>query len=50
VTAITLVVMDYISLLGLTIQDIAWYKAGIFKSGSLAFSTFQILEVAIVLE
>jgi len=50
VTAITPVAMDHVSLLGPTIQGIAWHKAGIFKSGSLAFSTFQVPEVASVLE
>jgi folylpolyglutamate synthase len=49
-TAITPIAMDHISLLGPTIQRIAWHKAGIFKSGSLAFSTLQEPEVAMVLE
>jgi len=33
--------MDHVCLLGPTIQKITWHKAGIFKSGSLAFSTLQ---------
>jgi folylpolyglutamate synthase len=45
VTAITPVAMDHITLLGPTIQKIAWHKAGIFKSGSLAFSALQDPEV-----
>jgi folylpolyglutamate synthase len=50
VTAVTPVAMDHVSLLGPTIQDIAWHKAGIFKLGSLAFSTLQEPEVATVLD
>ncbi|KAM5480622.1 putative tetrahydrofolate synthase [Microsporum canis] len=40
-TAITPISMDHSHLLGPTIEDIAWHKAGIFKSGSLAFSAAQ---------
>jgi folylpolyglutamate synthase len=40
-TVITTIAMDHVSLLGPTIRDIAWHKAGIIKSGSLAFSTLQ---------
>ena len=50
VTAITPIAMDHVNLLGPTLQNIAWHKAGIFKPGSLAFSTLQELEVATVLE
>ena len=39
ITAITSVAMDHVKSLGLTIEEIAWHKAGIFKRGSLAFST-----------
>jgi folylpolyglutamate synthase len=42
--------MDYVNLLGPAIGRIAWHKAGIFKLGSLAFSTCQEPEVAIVLK
>ncbi|KAH6670181.1 folylpolyglutamate synthase [Halenospora varia] len=49
-TAITPITMDHVSLLGPTIQRIAWNKAGIFKSGILAFSTLQEPEVVTVLE
>jgi len=41
VTGITTIGMDHVKLLGPSIEDIAWHKAGIFKPGSLAFSTFQ---------
>ncbi|MCJ1415421.1 hypothetical protein MMC32_001753 [Xylographa parallela] len=33
--------MDHIELLGPSISDFAWHKAGIFKSGSPAFSVLQ---------
>lgn len=49
VTAITPITMDHVSLLGPTIQKIAWHKAGIFKPGSLAFSSLQEPDVAAVL-
>ncbi|RDL31543.1 uncharacterized protein BP5553_09752 [Venustampulla echinocandica] len=49
-TAITPISMDHASLLGPTIQDIAWHKAGILKSECLAFSAIQNPEVAMVLE
>ena len=41
ITAITSVQRDHERLLGPGIQNIAWHKAGIFKPGSLAFSTLQ---------
>ncbi|OAX83406.1 hypothetical protein ACJ72_02226 [Emergomyces africanus] len=41
VTGITSLGMDHISQLGPTIEDIAWHKAGIFKSGTPAFSVLQ---------
>lgn len=50
VTAVTTIAMDHVKLLGPTIQRIAWHKAGIFKSGSLAFSTLQEPPVATVLQ
>ena len=50
VTAITPIAIDHISLLGPTIQRIAWHKAGIFKSRSLAFTTLQEPEVVPVLK
>jgi folylpolyglutamate synthase len=50
VTAITSIEMDHVRLLGPSIQDIAWHKAGIFKSGALAFSTTQLPDVAVVLD
>ncbi|KAL9005960.1 MAG: hypothetical protein Q9188_001289 [Gyalolechia gomerana] len=42
--------MDHIRLLGPTIENIAWHKAGIFKSGSYAFSTFQDRAVTTILQ
>ncbi|KAL4725736.1 hypothetical protein ACLX1H_007889 [Fusarium chlamydosporum] len=33
--------MDHVSQLGPEIENIAWHKAGIFKSGSIAISSFQ---------
>ena len=50
VTAVTSIAMDHVRLLGPGIEDIAWHKAGIFKSGSLAFSTLQEDAAAIVLQ
>ncbi|PGG95165.1 hypothetical protein AJ80_10008 [Polytolypa hystricis UAMH7299] len=49
VTAITSISMDHRKLLGPTIEHIAWHKAGIFKPGSLAFSSLQEQAVATVL-
>lgn len=50
VTAVTTLGMDHIDTLGPTIQDIAWHKSGIFKSGAVALSTFQDTPPAIVLQ
>jgi folylpolyglutamate synthase len=50
VAAITPIAMDHVKLLGPTIRDIAWHKAGIFKEGSLAFSSHQEHAVATVLQ
>lgn len=41
VTGITSLGMDHISQLGPTIEDIAWHKAGVFKTGTPAFSILQ---------
>ena len=41
VTGITTLGMDHVELLGPSISDIAWHKAGIFKPGSPAFSVLQ---------
>ena len=41
VTAVTSIAMDHVQLFGPTIEDIAWHKAGIFKTGGMAFSTLQ---------
>lgn len=50
VTAVTSIAMDHVRLLGPTIERIAWHKAGIFKSGSHAFSTLQERAVTTVLQ
>lgn len=50
VTAVTSIAMDHVRLLGPSIENIAWHKGGIFKSGSLAFSTFQEDAVVSVLQ
>jgi folylpolyglutamate synthase len=50
ITAVTSIAMDHVELLGPTIEKVAWHKAGIFKAGSLAFSTFQLPAVTAVLQ
>jgi len=50
VTAITALGMDHIKQLGPSLENIAWHKAGIFKLGSPAFSTFQDSVAATVLQ
>ena len=49
VTGIASIGMDHIKQLGPSIENIAWHKAGIFKSGCPAFSVPQKYEVAEVL-
>ncbi|KAK0346509.1 hypothetical protein LTR91_014753 [Friedmanniomyces endolithicus] len=41
VTAITTLGMDHVVTLGPGMENIAWHKAGIFKSGAVALSTVQ---------
>ena len=41
VTAVTSLGMDHVAMLGPTIKDIAWHKAGIYKTGSATLSTEQ---------
>lgn len=50
VTAITTLGMDHIEMLGPSIENIAWHKAGIYKSGAAALSTLQDVAPATVLE
>lgn len=50
VTAITTLGMDHIEMLGPTIENIAWHKAGIYKPGAVALSTLQDDAPARVLE
>ncbi|PHH74888.1 hypothetical protein CDD80_2770 [Ophiocordyceps camponoti-rufipedis] len=48
-TVITTLGMDHVKQLGPGIENIAWHKAGIFKSGVPAFSAPQTVEAADVL-
>ena len=48
-TGIATIGMDHVLQLGPTIENIAWHKSGIFKSGSPAFSVGQESQVAAVL-
>ena len=41
VTAVTALGIDHVGMLGDTIEQIAWHKAGIFKRGALAFTVPQ---------
>lgn len=41
VTGISSLGMDHVAQLGPTVEDIAWHKAGIFKTGAPAFSVVQ---------
>ncbi|KAL9630732.1 MAG: hypothetical protein Q9164_006269, partial [Protoblastenia rupestris] len=49
-TGISTIGMDHIEQLGPSIENIAWHKAGIFKSGAPAFSAPQVPRVAEVLK
>lgn len=49
VTGITTLGIDHVSALGGTIDKIAWHKAGIFKTGSPAFTIPQVPEAMEVL-
>ena len=49
VTGITTIGLDHITQLGPSIEDIAWHKAGIFKTDAPAFSAPQDLAVASIL-
>lgn len=40
-TAITSLGLDHVAQLGPTVEDIAWHKAGIFKTGAPAFTVTQ---------
>ena len=48
-TGITTIGMDHALQLGPTIENIAWHKSGIFKSGAPAFSIGQVHQAATVL-
>ncbi|KAE8862025.1 hypothetical protein PTNB73_07579 [Pyrenophora teres f. teres] len=49
VTAVTSLGIDHTAMLGTTLPEIAWHKAGIFKKGSVAFTAPQKEEAMAVL-
>jgi folylpolyglutamate synthase len=49
VTAVTSLGIDHTAMLGTTLPEIAWHKAGIFKNGSTAFTAPQKEEALTVL-
>jgi folylpolyglutamate synthase len=49
VTAVTSLGIDHTAMLGSTLPEIAWHKAGIFKKGSIAFTAPQKEEAMAVL-
>jgi folylpolyglutamate synthase len=49
VTAVTSLGIDHTAMLGSTLPEIAWHKAGIFKQGSVAFTAPQKEEAMAVL-
>ena len=49
-TGIVTIGMDHVLQLGPTIENIAWHKSGIFKSGTPAFSLSQEHEAATILQ
>lgn len=50
VTAVTSLGIDHTAMLGSTLPEIAWHKAGIFKQGSIAFTAPQKEEAIAVLQ
>ncbi|CAK1367094.1 Folylpolyglutamate synthase [Cercospora beticola] len=50
VTAVTTLGMDHIDMLGPTIENIAWHKSGIYKTGAVALSTMQDPQPAAILD
>jgi folylpolyglutamate synthase len=50
VTAVTSLGIDHTAMLGSTLPEIAWHKAGIFKKGSVAFTAVQKEEAMKVLK
>ncbi|KAF2691975.1 bifunctional protein folC [Lentithecium fluviatile CBS 122367] len=50
VTAVTSLGIDHTAMLGNTLPEIAWHKAGIFKEGSIAFTAPQREEAITVLQ
>jgi folylpolyglutamate synthase len=50
VTAVTSLGIDHVAMLGSTLPEIAWHKAGVFKQGSAAFTAPQKEEALKVLQ
>lgn len=50
VTAVTSLGIDHVAMLGSTLPEIAWHKAGVFKPGCIAFSAPQKGEAIQVLQ
>ncbi|CAO2657210.1 Nn.00g033360.m01.CDS01 [Neocucurbitaria sp. VM-36] len=50
VTAVTSLGIDHTAMLGSTLPEIAWHKAGIFKAGSVALTAPQKAEAIVVLQ
>ncbi|RPA83955.1 FolC bifunctional protein [Ascobolus immersus RN42] len=50
VTAVTALGVDHTAVLGNTLEEIAWHKAGIFKEGAVALSVPQLKEALEVLK
>ncbi|KAF2476643.1 FolC bifunctional protein [Lindgomyces ingoldianus] len=50
VTVVTSLGIDHVVMLGSTLPEIAWHKAGIFKTGSLAFTAPQKQQAIAVLQ
>jgi len=49
-TGVTTIGLDHVDQLGPTIENIAWHKSGIFKTGVPAFSSFQESQVIPILK
>lgn len=50
VTAITTLGLDHVAILGPTIENVAWHKAGIFKREAVALSTTQVPQTIEILQ
>ena len=45
VTGITALGLDHVAILGTTIKEIAWHKAGIYKVGSFLLQTVPVINL-----